>query len=152
MKLLCCELIIIFFCIVSIFSSSDLTDLDDEVADSNTVQSRHENTSENLQLDPPRVLESKGTQTVDSLFQNQQGIQTDAAGTPAKNALLRVLSRISSLSAAPQSDYTGLSTSEFDNKHKARIEADRQWQQTMEETKREHTALIKMCIEKLAPV
>jgi len=113
----------------------------------------YKNTSENLQLDPPRVLESKGAQTVHNLFQKcQQGIQTDSAGMSAKDALLRVLSRIPSLSTAPQSDYAALSASEFDNEHKARIEAEKEWQRKMEETKLEHAALIKMCMEKLAPL
>jgi len=110
--------------------------------------SHHEN-----KLDPPRVLESKGTQTVDNLFQKcQQGVQTDSVGMSTKDALLRVLSRIPPLNTTPQSDYAALSASEFDNEHKARIEAEKEWQRKMEETKLEHAALIKMCMEKLAPL
>ena len=70
-----------------------------------------------------------------------------------KDAPLRVVSRNpSSLSAPLQSDYAALSASEFDNEHKARIEAEKQWQRRMEEIKLEHAALVKMCMEKLAPL
>lgn len=113
----------------------------------------HENTSKGMHSQPPRILETKGTQTANVMPRKcHRGTQTDIVGISARDALLQVLGCIPApFTVTPRPDYvTPFSISDVDKEHEARMEAEKQWQERMEGARLKHTELIKIHRERLA--
>ena len=110
-------------------------------------------TSKEPQLHPPCATESKGTRTAHVLPQKcDRGMQTEDVGISAKDSLVHVPSLIPLPPTVVPRPYrpVPLSMADVDKEHEARVEAERQWQQRMEEVELKHAELIKTHMERLA--